>query len=109
MPGMEAVADGLHMSSRTLRRLLQAEGTTFQDIGDEIRHDLSKQYLEKFALEPGRDRASGRLYREHEFQAGIQTLARCTTGQLQARAEVISSITVGHAAIHLYNGAIGVT
>lgn len=45
MPGMEAVADGLHMSSRTLRRLLRAEGTTFQDIGEEIRHDLSKQYL----------------------------------------------------------------
>jgi AraC-like DNA-binding protein len=45
MPGMEAVADSLHMSSRTLRRLLQAEGITFQDISEEIRHDLSKQYL----------------------------------------------------------------
>jgi AraC-like DNA-binding protein len=45
MPRMEAVADALHMSSRTLRRLLLVEGTTFQDICDELRHDLSKQYL----------------------------------------------------------------
>lgn len=50
MPGMEAVADSLHMSSRTLRRLLQAENTTFQDIADEIRHDLSKQYLRNSQL-----------------------------------------------------------
>ena len=45
MPRMEAVAATLHMSSRTLRRLLQAEDTTFQNICEELRHDLSKQYL----------------------------------------------------------------
>jgi len=45
MPGMDTVADSLHMSSRTLRRLLQAEDCTFQDICDELRHDLSKKYL----------------------------------------------------------------
>ena len=45
MPGMDAVADSLHMSSRTLRRLLQAEGYTFQEVYDDLRHDLSKQYL----------------------------------------------------------------
>jgi AraC-like DNA-binding protein len=45
MPRMDAVADALHMSSRTLRRLLLVEGATFQEICDELRHDLSKQYL----------------------------------------------------------------
>jgi AraC-like DNA-binding protein len=45
MPGMDSVAEKLHMSSRTLRRLLQAENCTFQDICDELRHDLSKKYL----------------------------------------------------------------
>ena len=45
MPRMEAVAASLSMSSRTLRRLLAAEQTTFQEISDELRHDLSKQYL----------------------------------------------------------------
>jgi AraC-like DNA-binding protein len=45
MPDMEAVAGSLHISSRTLRRLLQTENTTFQNITGEIRHDLSKQYL----------------------------------------------------------------
>lgn len=45
MPDMEAVAEELHMSSRTLRRALQEEGTTFQQICDELRHDLAKHYL----------------------------------------------------------------
>ena len=43
--GMESVACELHMSGRTLRRALRAEGITFQEICDELRHDLSRQYL----------------------------------------------------------------
>ena len=50
MPRMEAVAASLNMSSRTLRRLLDAEETTFQNISDELRHDLSKQYLRNSQL-----------------------------------------------------------
>ena len=50
MPRMEAVAASLYMSSRTLRRLLDAEETTFQEISDELRHDLSKQYLRNSQL-----------------------------------------------------------
>lgn len=46
-PGMEAVACMLHMTSRTLRRRLEAEGTSFQAIGDDVRSTLAQEYLTK--------------------------------------------------------------
>ena len=50
MPDMERVAGELHMSSRTLRRGLQAEGTSFHAVFDEVRHDLSRHYLKHSRL-----------------------------------------------------------
>lgn len=50
MPDMERVAGQLHMSSRTLRRALQAEGTSFHAVFDEVRHDLSRHYLKNSRL-----------------------------------------------------------
>lgn len=44
-PTMEAVAQTLHMTSRTLRRRLEAEGTSFQDIADDVRCSLALEYL----------------------------------------------------------------
>ena len=45
IPGMEAVARSMGVSGRTLRRRLREEGTTFHALCDEVRHDLSRQYL----------------------------------------------------------------
>lgn len=42
---LEAVAQHLGTSPRTLQRKLKEEGTTHQDLLDEIRRDLSKRYL----------------------------------------------------------------
>ena len=50
MPGMEEVASKLNMSSRTLRRNLQAENTTFQLTVDQLRQDLSRHYLKRSSL-----------------------------------------------------------
>jgi len=50
MPGMEGVADLLNISSRTLRRSLQSENTTFQIIVDQLRQDLSRHYLKRSRL-----------------------------------------------------------
>jgi AraC-like DNA-binding protein len=50
LPGMEQVAERLHVSSRTLRRKLQHEETTFQRITDGVRHDLARRYLESSRL-----------------------------------------------------------
>jgi AraC-like DNA-binding protein len=39
------VADRLKMSARTLRRRLREEGTTHQQLLDELRHHLALRYL----------------------------------------------------------------
>ncbi|GGO79315.1 AraC family transcriptional regulator [Marinobacterium nitratireducens] len=44
-PNMEAVADELQMSPRTLRRRLSAEETSYQTLVDEVRRDLAIGYL----------------------------------------------------------------
>ncbi|AJK46459.1 AraC family transcriptional regulator [Burkholderia plantarii] len=44
-PNMEAVAVALKMTSRTLRRRLEAEGTSFVAIVDDVRCSLATEYL----------------------------------------------------------------
>ena len=44
-PGIEQVAERLHLSVRTLRRRLAADGTSFRALDREIRHALALQYL----------------------------------------------------------------
>lgn len=45
MPDMEAIAETLCLTARTLRRRLAAEGTTFIDLRDEVRLALAEDYL----------------------------------------------------------------
>ncbi|WP_244817361.1 AraC family transcriptional regulator [Caballeronia sp. Lep1P3] len=44
-PGMEATAESMHMTTRTLRRRLEAEGTSFLGIVDDVRRSLALEYL----------------------------------------------------------------
>ncbi|RKP59368.1 AraC family transcriptional regulator [Pararobbsia silviterrae] len=44
-PSMEVVADALKMTSRTLRRHLEAEGTSYVAIVDDVRCSLATEYL----------------------------------------------------------------
>jgi AraC-like DNA-binding protein len=44
-PGLERIAQKVHMSPRSLRRKLQSEGTTYQEILGEVRASLAKEYL----------------------------------------------------------------
>jgi len=44
-PGIETVAEKMHMSSRTLRRHLREQNTSYQDLLNEIRFGLAKDYL----------------------------------------------------------------
>ena len=46
----EQVARELNLQLRTLHRRLQAEGTTFQQIKDEVRRDTMRYYLERTEL-----------------------------------------------------------
>lgn len=45
MPSMQVVADQLHLNTRTMRRHLAQEGTTFIKIREEIRQLLADHYL----------------------------------------------------------------
>ncbi|SDV50749.1 AraC family transcriptional regulator [Chitinasiproducens palmae] len=44
-PSMDAVADAMHMTARTLRRRLLAEGTSFLAIVDDVRRSLALEWL----------------------------------------------------------------
>lgn len=44
-PNMEGVAQALKMTSRTLRRRLEDEGTTFSAIADDVLSSLAQEYL----------------------------------------------------------------
>jgi AraC-like DNA-binding protein len=50
-PTIEDIADALHISSRTLQRRLQDEGSSFQRVLEEARHQLARQYLNNSVLE----------------------------------------------------------
>jgi AraC-like DNA-binding protein len=50
MPGMAAVAADLCMTSRTLRRRLSDEGTTFSAVRDEVRLALAEEFLSMTSL-----------------------------------------------------------
>ena len=50
-PTIEDIADALHISSRTLQRRLQDEGSGFQRVLEDARHQLARHYLNNSVLE----------------------------------------------------------
>ena len=50
-PSIDDIADTLHISSRTIQRRLQDEGSSFQRVLEEARHQLARQYLNNSVLE----------------------------------------------------------
>lgn len=49
-PAIDAVAQRLCLSTRTLRRRLNSEGHSFRELLDSVRFQLARQYLEETAL-----------------------------------------------------------
>jgi AraC-like DNA-binding protein len=50
-PTIEDIADALHVSPRTMQRRLQEEGSSFQRVLEEARHQLARHYLNNSVLE----------------------------------------------------------
>jgi AraC-like DNA-binding protein len=48
--GLETIAKQMGMSARTLQRRLKEEGTSYQDLLDEMRRELSLQYLRESSM-----------------------------------------------------------
>jgi len=49
-PTVELAAERLNMSTRTLRRRLKAEGSSFHELLDEVRFQLAREYLAETSL-----------------------------------------------------------
>ena len=49
-PSMDAIATMLNMTGRTLRRRLEAEGTSYQDLLDRVRRTMAEDYLNSTQL-----------------------------------------------------------
>jgi AraC-like DNA-binding protein len=49
-PDIDYVAERMNMSTRTLRRRLKDEGSSYRELLDEIRFGLAKEYLGKTNL-----------------------------------------------------------
>jgi len=49
-PSLESISGQLHKSTRTVQRLLKAEGTSFQEVLNDVRHTSAKYYLESSVL-----------------------------------------------------------
>ena len=45
MPGIEQIAEEMHLAVRSLRRRLEEEGTTFRALVEEVRQMLAEEYL----------------------------------------------------------------
>ena len=50
-PSIDAIAQALHMSPRTMQRRLQESGSSFQRVLDEARHQMARYYLSNSVLE----------------------------------------------------------
>ena len=50
VPRMEAMAKHMHVGTRTLRRQLKVEGTTYQDVVRDFRIAMARHYLEETTL-----------------------------------------------------------
>lgn len=59
LPDMEALAAELHLSSRTLRRRLQREGSRYRDLIEEVRQTLAEELLGSTGMKV--DEAAARL------------------------------------------------
>jgi AraC-like DNA-binding protein len=49
-PSIDQAAERLHMSTRTLRRKLKAEGSTFRELLEEVRLQMAREYLAETSL-----------------------------------------------------------
>ena len=76
LPGLQEVADRLHMTTPTLHRRLREEGTSFQKLKDQARRDAAIDYLMSgYHHHAAAIRVNG-LFRQQHFPPGLQEVDR---------------------------------
>lgn len=85
LPRKETIASQLHMTARTLQRRLSEEGTTFQELLNELRRELAQYYLEQTTL--GIDEIGVRLgfAESRSFHRSFKQWTGMTPGQYRTQ------------------------
>jgi AraC-like DNA-binding protein len=73
---LASIAEELKLSPRTLQRKLNESGATFQQVLDQARFALAKDYLRQPEPEPGRYRLPARLSGAERVQPRLQGMGR---------------------------------
>jgi AraC-like DNA-binding protein len=84
-PRIEALAEHLHMSERTLRRRLGEEGTTFKGILDEVRRELAIGYVQERLLSTGEIAFLLRYSEPSAFQRAFKRWTKLTPSEYRGR------------------------
>lgn len=84
-PRIEALADHLHMSERTLRRRLSEEQTTFRRLLDEVRRELAIGYVQERLLCTGEIAFLLRYSEPSAFQRAFKRWTRLTPSEYRGR------------------------
>jgi AraC-like DNA-binding protein len=91
-PDIDYVAEKLRTSTRTLRRRLAEEDSSYQDILNDVRYNLARDYLsnstlplEEISLLLGYSTPGNFTYASRQFHLRLQTLARLRPPRLPKR------------------------
>jgi AraC-like DNA-binding protein len=84
-PRIDALAEHLHMSERTLRRRLGEEGTSFKRILDEVRRELAIGYVQERQLSTGEIAFLLRYSEPSAFQRAFKRWTKLTPSEYRGR------------------------
>jgi AraC-like DNA-binding protein len=84
-PRIDALAEHLHMSERTLRRRLGEEGTSFKRILDELRRELAIGYVQERLLSTGEIAFLLRYSEPSAFQRAFKRWTKLTPSEYRGR------------------------
>lgn len=79
-PRLSDAADVLHISSRTLQRLLQQHGCSFRSLVTDCRHQLAQQYLHDHSLSLQQIAYQLGFEEQSSFQKAFKCWQGCSPG-----------------------------
>ena len=84
-PRLSDAARALHMSSRTLQRLLQQTDSSFRELVCQCRHQLAQQYLQHSALSLQQIAFQLGFEEQSSFQKAFKCWQGCSPGVFRQR------------------------
>lgn len=85
VPRLEATANALNISSRSLQRYLQASNTCFRQLVNECRHQLAQQYLQENSFNIQQIATQLGFEEQSSFQKAFKSWQGCSPGVYRQR------------------------